>query len=388
VRRRFVLCLLGAGISEIPWRSAFPLIRFAAGFALGLMPARTSLAAEPPARGPPPPSKTVRIGILSSAKRPAEADLMRSLAAIGYVDGRGTVIMSRDGEGSEEKLQAYAGELVRLPVDVIVVAGGPAALAARAATHTIPIVAWGVGDPVGAGLVTNVRHPDGNITGVTELSTELTGKRLEILKEAVPSIMRVALLWNATDTAMNLRHTEAERAAPRLGLKILPFPVTEVSDFDKAFAAMESDRPDAIMVVTDPLTRMRDRAIIDFISSHRLPSLFEFGEYVKRGGFISYGPSVAEMTPRVAYFVDRLLKGARPADLPDALFPIGQPDHRKGPWPRPPTHAARPRRRGDRIERNLLRCMSLDLALFGSGPTDRRCPFTGCGFNWSVQHRL
>jgi putative ABC transport system substrate-binding protein len=163
--------------------------------------------------------KTYRIGILSGARRASEVDLVRSLSDLGYVQGRNTVFESRDGEGQAEKLRAFAEELARLKVDVVITAGGPAAEAAKRATKIIPIVVWGVGDPVGSGLVTDIAHPGGNITGVTELSTELTSKRLQLLKETLPGATRIAVLWNSTDVSMNLRYREAESAAPRLGLK-------------------------------------------------------------------------------------------------------------------------------------------------------------------------
>jgi putative ABC transport system substrate-binding protein len=177
-------------------------------------------------------------------------------------------------------------------------------------------VLWGVGDPIGTGLITNASHPGGNLTGITELSTELTSKRLQLFKEALPDLHRVAVLWNVGDRAMTLRFQEVETAAPGLQLSVMPLPIRKLDDFDAAFDAMRGNRPDGIFVVTDALTRLKEGSLFEFARGQRLPTMFEFPPSAKDGGMIAYGPSIAEMAPRAAAFVDKILKGTKPGDLP------------------------------------------------------------------------
>src|SRR6266516_1463770 len=167
-----------------------------------------------------PSAKVYRVGILGLVQRPSEVDFRQALRDLGYIEGRNLVYEARYAGGSAVRMPALADELVRLKVDVIVTAGGPAAEAAKKATSTIPVVMWGAGDPVATGLVLNVAHPGGNITGITELSTELTAKRLQLFKEAIPGLARVAMVWNAGDRSMSLRSEEAEATAPGLGLSL------------------------------------------------------------------------------------------------------------------------------------------------------------------------
>jgi putative ABC transport system substrate-binding protein len=262
------------------------------------------------------PAKPYRIGILSLLKRPSEDVFRDAMRDLGYVEGKSLVYETRYAEGHADRLAALAADLVRLRVDVIVTAGGPAAEAAKEATASVPIVLWGAGDPIGIGLVTDVSHPGGNITGVTELSTELTAKRLQLFKEAVPGLKRIAVIWNAGDHAMSLRFREVEAAAPGLGLGVIPLPVQALDDFDASFETMARDRPDGILVVTDAMTRLKEGALFEFARSQRLPTMFEFPPSAHDGGLISYGPSLAELAPRAAAFVDKILKGAKPGDLP------------------------------------------------------------------------
>jgi putative ABC transport system substrate-binding protein len=261
------------------------------------------------------PSRIYRIGILSLLRRPNEGALRRAMQELGYIEGWNVIYEARYA-GRRERLAEAAAELVRAAPDVIVTAGGPASEAARDATRTIPIVLWGAGDPVATGLVANVAHPGGNITGVTELSTELTGKRLQLFKEAVPGLVRIAVIWNAEDRAMSMRFYEAEAASPQLGLALMPLPIHELEDFDAAFAAMAADRPDGVFVVTDLMTALREGTLIGFMLAHRLPSIFESPGSARGGGLMSYGPSLTELAPRAAAFVDRILKGAKSGDLP------------------------------------------------------------------------
>jgi len=263
--------------------------------------------------------KTYRIGILAERKRPSEPVLLKALEARGYVEGRNAIILSRDADGESSRLPALAAELVGLKPDVIIAAGGPAAEALKAKTAVIPIVLWGVGDPVGLGLVASIAHPGGNITGVTELSTELTPKRLQLLKEIVPSAKRVAFLWNATDRSMDLRAQEAVHVAPALGLTIVPCPVHDADGIDTILTSLAADPPDAVMVVTDPMTLRKERTTLNFLTSHGLPSIYEFRGEARAGALLSYGPDMADLAPIAADYVDRILKGASPDALPVEL---------------------------------------------------------------------
>jgi putative ABC transport system substrate-binding protein len=261
-------------------------------------------------------NRTFRIGILSGLQRPSEAVLREALARRGYVEGQNTIFEARDAQAQTDRLDKLAADLVGLKVDVIIVVGGPAAEAARRATATIPIVLWGVGDPVGLGLVTNVARPGGNITGVTELSTELTSKRLQLLRELLPGASRIALVWNAADHAMDLRAKEFATTAPSLGVTMVPLPIRESGEVDGVLKDLANTRPDAIMVVTDPVMRRREATTLEFLASHGLPAMFEFGESARRGALVSYGPNLTDLAPRAAEYVDRILKGTNPGDLP------------------------------------------------------------------------
>ena len=260
--------------------------------------------------------KIYRIGVLSGLRRPSEPVLLKALEARGYVEGRNAFILSRNAEGEPSRLPALAAELIGLKPDVIIAAGGPAAEALKATTATIPIVLWGVGDPVGLGLIANVAHPGSNITGVTELSTELTPKRLQLLKETVPNAKRIAILWNATDRSMDLRAQEAVHVAPTLGITMVPLPLHDVDEIDTTLAALAKDPPDAVMVVTDPMTLRKQRTTLEFLASHGLASMYEFPGNARAGALLSYGPDFADIAPVAADYVDRILKGARPGALP------------------------------------------------------------------------
>jgi putative tryptophan/tyrosine transport system substrate-binding protein len=289
VKRRDVITLLGVAAAACPF--AWPL----------------SLRAQQPKR-------MFRIGILSG-RRP-ETILREALTRLGYIEGQNTTYEVRNAQAQMDRIGPYAVELVDLKVDVIVAAGGPAAEAAKRATSTIPIVLWGVGDPVGLGLITNVARPGGNITGVTELSTELTPKRLQLLKELVPDAARIAIVWNSSDRAMDLRAKEFATTAAQLGVTMVPVPIREIGDIDGALAGLAGNRPDAIMIVTDPVMGSREAATLEFLAKHGLPAMYEFGDSARRGALLSYGPSLTDLAPRAAEYVDRILRGAKPGDLP------------------------------------------------------------------------
>jgi putative ABC transport system substrate-binding protein len=242
--------------------------------------------------------------------------LLQGLRDLGYVEGQNLVFEWRYSEGKAERLPSLAAELARLNVDLIVAISTPAALAAKHATQTIPIVMVYVADPVATGLVASLARPGGNLTGGSDMATELSAKRLELLKEAVPTLSRVAVLWNAADPGMVLRFREIEAAAQSLGVTLQSLAVRGPNDFEAAFASIVQERPEALFVVAEVLTLTHRCRVLDFAATHRLPAMYEFGVFVQDGGFMAYGPKLADTFQRSAYHVDRILQGAKPANLP------------------------------------------------------------------------
>jgi ABC-type uncharacterized transport system substrate-binding protein/quercetin dioxygenase-like cupin family protein len=266
-----------------------------------------------------PTTKAYRIGVLAPGCHPPSSTLdilLQGLRDLGYVEGQNLVIEWRYSEGKAERFADLAADLVRQNVDLIVAVSTPAALAAKHATQTIPIVMVYVADPVGTGLVAGLAQPGGNITGVSDMATELSAKRLELLKEAVPTLSRVAVLWNAADPGMVLRFREIEAAARVLGVTLQPLQVHGPNDFEPAFTAMTRERPDALFVVAEVLTLTHRCRILDFAAQHRLPAMHEFGVFAHDGGLMAYGPKLTETFQRGAYYIDRILKGTKPANLP------------------------------------------------------------------------
>jgi len=224
---------------------------------------------------------------------------------------------SRAAEGHPERLPQLAKDLVANNVDVILTFSFPAATAAKNATTTIPIVATLTGgDPVATGLVKSFSRPNGNITGVSDMAIELAPKRLELLKDLVPTLHTVAMVFNASDLGMTLRYQGAADAARTLGARVQPLGVREPDDFDEAFASMVRDPPDALLMVSDDLTFLNRRRVYEFAAEHRLPTTYELGNYVRDGGLSSLGPDLDEIYDRATDQIDRILKGAKPADLP------------------------------------------------------------------------
>lgn len=265
--------------------------------------------------------KTYRLGFLSPAGGIGQAEerrkaLVAGLAARGFVEGRDYVIELRSAEMHFDRLGALAAELKEARVDVIVTFGYPAAAAAKISAKDVPIVMIGAGDPVATGLVEGLVKPGGNITGLSELSTDLSAKRLEILRDAVPGLHQVAMLWNAADLGMTLRYRAAENAARVLGFKVQTLGVREPDDFEHAFGEMMRDRPDGILMVSDALTTLNRKRVVEFAMAQRLPTIFETSNLVRDGGLMSYGPKSSELGERAANFVARILRGARPGDLP------------------------------------------------------------------------
>ena len=269
------------------------------------------------------PKKVPRIGYLSNLdpnRESARSEAIRlALRERGYVEGQNIAFEYRYAEGKLDRLPELAAELVRLKVDIIVVAGGDTTIrAAKNATKTIPIVMAGSGgDPVEAGFVESLARPGGNVTGMTNLIRELGGKRLELLKEAVPKLSRVAVLYDPANPG-NVREVKEVLpvAARALGLTLKLWEVRAADDFEKVFAALNKQRPDGLYVTAGPLINANGKRIVGFALKSRLPSVYARREAVEAGGLMYYGADLADSYRRVAYFVDRILKGAKPADLP------------------------------------------------------------------------
>jgi putative ABC transport system substrate-binding protein len=269
------------------------------------------------------PKKVPRIGYLSQSDAASESirseGIRLALRDRGYIEGQNIAIEYRYAEGKPDRYPELLAELMRLKVEIIIAAGGdPLILAAKNATKTIPIVMVGVGsDPVEAGLVESLARPSGNVTGITNLSIELGGKRLELLKEAVPKVVRVAVLYDPANPP-NVREVKEVLpvAARALRLTIQPWEVRAADDIDKVFAALNKQRPDGLYVLGSPLMRANRKRFVGFALKSRLPSVYISRENVEAGGLMSYGADQAESYRRVAYFVDRILKGTKPADLP------------------------------------------------------------------------
>jgi len=281
-----------------------------------------SLLAAPLVTDAQPAGKVSRIGWLSAGfprpDRDPPVDAFRQgLRELGYVEGQNLVIEYRGAEGRDERLPDLAAELVRLHVDVLVAVGPIATRAAQHATRTLPIVMTGTADPVGAGFVASLARPGGNITGVSLLMAELPGKRLELLKETVPQSTRVAVLANPDNPVYEALRNNLTVAARALGLHLHVVEVHSADELDPAFAAVTREGADALMVLSDPalMDNLRGR-VADLAATHRLPAMYGWRELVVAGGLMSYGPSLPDMFQRAASYVDRILKGAKPADLP------------------------------------------------------------------------
>jgi len=260
-------------------------------------------------------SKMPRIGIIDPGGR--QWDLFRQgLRDLGYTEGRNVTIEYRSAEAGPERLVAAATELAQLPVDVIVTFGSEATQAAKQATTTIPIVMAAIGDPVRAGFVASLAHPGGNITGNTILGPEVAAKRLQLLKLAIPTISRVAILWNPDNPSHAAYLDEWKAAAPGLGVEMLFVAVRSSDEFDSAFAAMMRKRPDAFTMTADIPHQLHIGWIVDFLARNRLPGMYQLRENVVAGGLMSYGASLSDLDRRAAGYVHKILQGTRPADLP------------------------------------------------------------------------
>jgi putative ABC transport system substrate-binding protein len=266
--------------------------------------------------------KIPRIGYLSAIDAATEStriDAIRlALRELGYIEGQNIATEYRYAEGKFDRFPELAAELARLKVDLIVVTGGdPVIRAAKNATNKIPIVMVGGGvDPIGAGFVESLARPGGNITGLTNLGTELAGKRLELLKGAAPKVARVAVLYDPAIPGNVLQLKEVHATAPALKLTVQPLEVRAADGFERVFAALNKQRPDGLYVPGGPVMNNNGKRIARFTLNNRLPSVYSRREFVDAGGLMSYGADLANSYRRVAYYVDRILKRAKPADLP------------------------------------------------------------------------
>ena len=279
------------------------------------------LLAAPLAAEAQPAGKIYRIGMIAiSTPSPAFARLWdafsNELRKLGYVEGKNILVERRYSEGQAERYPQLAAEMVSLKVDLIMVVTTPAALAAKDATSTIPILFVTAIDPVGSGLAASLARPGGNVTGLATLSPELSTKRLELIKELIPRAARVAVLWNAGNPANAVVRPEIEQAAHRLELALHSYEVQRPDDLPTTFAAIIRWRPDALLVPSDALMFQRREHLAQLALQARLPAIFEPKELALAGGLMAYGPNYAELFRRAAFYVDRLLKGTNPADLP------------------------------------------------------------------------
>jgi putative tryptophan/tyrosine transport system substrate-binding protein len=282
----------------------------ALGAALLLLVLALSAAAQPV-------GKPVRIGVLifsTPDNDPNVRALQKGLRDLGYVEGRNLILEYRYAEGQPERLRDLAGELVRIRPDVIVALGGDVAPAVKSATTTIPVVAIVSDDPVQSGLVASFPHPGGNVTGLSLATSDLAGLRLQMLREAVPSMTRVAVLWNPLHREDEFSQTSV--AARRLGIELQSLEVRRAGDFDAAFETAQRTRSEAIIVVSSRLMLLNHDRIVDFATKHRVPVVAAWGPWALTGALLTYGPDVDEVVRRAAAYVDRIVKGAKPADLP------------------------------------------------------------------------
>jgi putative ABC transport system substrate-binding protein len=292
IRRRQFITLLGGVAIAVPWR----------------------VAAQSP-------SRVYRGGLFNRGAPVADASgygkaLIRGLEKRGYVLGRNLEFERRGAGGRFDLLPGLLDELVASKVDVIVAFGYPAAFTAKTRAK-LPVVVFQTGDPVGTGLVDNLARPPANLTGISDMAIELAPKRLQLLKELVPGLRRVSIIWNAADAGMVLHYQTSNAAAQGLGIAIQPFGVREPDDIDRAFEAMTRDKPDALLVIAEALTVSNRSRIYDFGTVNRIPVLYEEnGFLIRDGGVMYYGPDDSELMDRVAALLDRILKGAKPQDLP------------------------------------------------------------------------
>jgi putative tryptophan/tyrosine transport system substrate-binding protein len=265
-----------------------------------------------------PAEKVHRIGILSAASEVPQffAAFRERLRELGHVEGKNISFERRYAAGDVDRLPGFAAELVKEQVDVILAVTVPAVLAAKKATTTVPIIMYGVPDPVGIGLVESLASPGGNITGLSTLGVDLSGKRLELLKETIPKLARVAVLWNASDRGMTLMSERIQTAGQALAVGVKPLAVRDTKDVETMLAEVAKNRPDALLMITDRLTGLHLKQVLDFAVKTKLPSMFEDEVFVTEGGLMAYGANRPELNRRAAVYIDKILKGIKPCNLP------------------------------------------------------------------------
>jgi len=256
------------------------------------------------------------MGFIAHGDETFYAQLFSGLRQLGYEEGRNLVVERRYAEGHTERFSEFAAEMVRLNVDVIIVVTTPAALAVKKATSTIPVVFPNAINPVETGVVATLAHPRDNVTGGAIPTAELSAKRLELLKQVLPSLSRAAVLWNSGNPSVSLGLRDTRIAAEKLGIKVQPLALRGSEDFTAAFGELVRDRPDALIVFQDAMTLQHRKQIIDFNAQQRLPAIYTAREWTQEGGLMSYGENLGGMFYRAAYFVDQIFKGQKPADLP------------------------------------------------------------------------
>jgi putative tryptophan/tyrosine transport system substrate-binding protein len=263
------------------------------------------------------PARTVhRLGWLAGAGSAPSEGVRQALSELGYIEGQNIVLEFRSAEGHDERLPALAAELVRLPVDLLLVVGDPATQAAQQTTRGIPIVMAPAGNPVATGLVTSLARPGGNITGVTNASPQLTVKRLELLREVRRGLVRVGVLWRVGNTGTELGWREAQEPARALGLELLSLELRGPDDFATAFATAQREHAEALLPLADTLVNTHRQRIVDFAAQSRLLGMYNARAFVEDGGLMAYAANAADMSRRAAAQVDRILRGAKPAELP------------------------------------------------------------------------
>ena len=287
---------------------------------VGVLAVTLALLAAPLAPEAQPTGKVHRIGYVGNSSPSLEPKLLSAfrdgLRDLGYVEGQNILIEYRWAEGRYERFPDFMAELVRLKVDLIVVAGTPATLAAKRTTNAIPIVMAVIGDALEAGVVPSLARPGGNITGLSTIVPELEGKRLELLKQALPKLSRLAVLANPANPFVAVAWKQTQRAAEELRVKLQRVDVRQPEEFGNAFTVIANERPDALTVIADRFMLTHRARILAFGTKSRLPGMFPYREFVDEGGLMAYGPSYPDMFRRSANFVDKILKGSKPADLP------------------------------------------------------------------------
>jgi len=282
-----------------------------------------ALVAARCANAAPPPGKALKIGLLYAIREkfdpesnPIDQALTQSLRAHGYEIGRNVILEFRTAKGNFERLPALVADLVRLKVDLLITLGSSPALAAYHTTKTIPIVAVGVDDPVDIGMAASLARPGGNVTGPALNSAEISAKRVELLKAAVPKLSHVAVLWNSTLKSMMLQFQQVETVAPSLGVTVQSIRVSSSENFEQAFEAISKARAQGLIVLFGPMRGNDLPRIVDFVTRRRLPAVFELGRGVDGGGLMEFGPDLAELARLAGAYVDKIANGAKPGELP------------------------------------------------------------------------